>query len=80
MQLFLPDIFLINFKPAPVNNFRIKFIIDPIPVFCSLFNIMTWIFINPMLKFINSCDPGKNGNYSFELLNFCSAQIFGFSK
>src|ERR1700712_1504 len=73
MKLLLPDIFLINFKTTPVNNLRVKFIIDTEPVFSTLFQTMIWIFIRPVLKFINGCNPGENRNDSFELLNFRSA-------
>src|ERR1700688_959762 len=76
MQLFLPDILLISIKPAPVYCFGAKLIVDPIPVFGPLFQIMIWIFINPMLKFIDGSDPRENGDYSFQLLNLCTLKIF----
>src|ERR1017187_9936827 len=35
-----------------------------------------WIFINPMLKFINSGYPWKYGNCSYQLVLFSPPQIF----
>src|SRR3954469_15870911 len=34
---------------------------------------MIWIFINPMLKFVNCCNPWKYRDHSFQLL-FLSSQ------
>src|SRR5204863_10077073 len=37
---------------------------------------MCRVFIHPMLEFIDDSDPGKNGDYSFQLIFFGTLQFF----
>ena len=75
MQLALPTDVSILFQTLDINGFYRKFFNDVIPCFCSFFNAMIWIFIDPMLKFINGCDPWKYGDHSFKLVFFRASQV-----
>src|SRR6476620_5885690 len=34
------------------------------------------MLIDPMLEFINRCDPWENGKHSFQLVLLCPSQVF----
>src|SRR4028119_813478 len=80
MQLTLPGIFPVSIKSAIIDNTIRKLVQYFHPLIISLFYTMVWIFVNPVLEFINNGYPWKNGDRSFQLVFLSSFKIFFINK
>src|SRR5690606_36956114 len=76
MELTLPGILPVFFKPGDIEYGRSKLSNYFHPLRSSFFEGMIGIFINPMLKLINGCYPREDGNHSLELLFLRTKKLF----
>ena len=50
------------------------------PCFCSLRNRLLRMLIEPVLVFVNACNPGQATDDVFQLFTLCTFQVFFVSK
>ena len=72
MQLLLPQKIFCLFQTSPVCDGIGKLMKNPVPMIFPLLDRMFWMFINPMLEFINGRHPWKGFDDVLQLFQLCA--------
>src|SRR5690606_41615417 len=75
VQLSLPGVAAIRLKTRPIGYRFTKFGEYLLPGVPSFFSIMGWVFIHPMLEFIDRRYPWQGFQDGFGVLSLCLRQF-----